>query len=152
MWKRALDLGIGVIALVIAMPVIAIISVLVMSTSRGPAFFTQRRVGAHGKEFTILKFRTMTSDSAGIGLGLATSRDDERVTRIGRLLREFHLDELAQLFNVLVGDMSLVGPRPTVPSQVACYSQLEKRRLEVKPGITGLAQVSGQCADDSYMK
>ena len=111
--------------------------------SRGPAWFRQTRLGLGGRPFSIIKFRTMAHGSTHLGTGLCTSRDDVRITRTGRVLRNLRLDELPQLFNVLGGSMSLVGPRPLLPEFLPYYSDLDRRRLEVLPGMTGWQQVNG---------
>ena len=114
--------------------------------SPGPVFFRQQRIGKDGHPFVPLKFRSMVDKATTMGLGLNVSTDDPRITRVGRVLRNTSLDELPQLFNVLTGEMSLVGPRPTLPDQVAAYNNFQRRRLLVKPGITGWAQVNGRNA------
>lgn len=149
--KRLVDLVISALALVVLSPLLLLIAVAVR-TDGGPALFRQTRVGSLGREFAMLKFRSMTVDaerrlaevlprnekSDGITFKMT---DDPRVTRVGRFLRRWSLDELPQLWNVLTGVMSLVGPRPPLPGEVAHYSQADRRRLLVKPGITGLWQV-----------
>ncbi|MHB9149552.1 MAG: sugar transferase [Thermoleophilia bacterium] len=127
-------------------PIIAVISLVIRLDSRGPVFFRQTRAGLDGRPFRIFKFRTMIPDAETFGLGLACASDDERVTRVGRWLRRTSLDELPQLINVALGDMNLIGPRPTVPSQVEQYTRHQRRRLEAKPGLTGWAQVNGRNA------
>lgn len=144
--KRALDLAVAVPAAVVLAPVIAGIALWVRSDSPGPAIFRQRRIGAFGRPFTVLKFRSMVVGAQGIGRGLAVTEDDDRITRAGRILRRLSLDELPQLVNVILGDMSLVGPRPTVASQVERYDAVQRRRLLARPGVTGLAQVRGRAA------
>lgn len=144
--KRALDLAVAVPAAIVLMPVIAGIALWVRTDSRGPAIFRQRRIGAFGRPFTVLKFRSMVVGAQGMGRGLAVTADDQRITRAGRILRRLSLDELPQLVNVILGDMSLVGPRPTVASQVERYDVVQRRRLLARPGVTGLAQVRGRAA------
>jgi lipopolysaccharide/colanic/teichoic acid biosynthesis glycosyltransferase len=122
------------------------IALWVRRDSPGPALYRQRRVGYAGAPFTLLKFRTMVVGAEGMGAGLAVSDGDARITRAGRALRRLSLDELPQLLNVIRGDMSLVGPRPTVASQVERYDARQRRRLLARPGLTGLAQVSGRNA------
>jgi exopolysaccharide biosynthesis polyprenyl glycosylphosphotransferase len=153
--KGLLDSAGALVLLACAGPALLAIAVLVRATSTGPALFRQRRVGRDGKQFTLFKFRTMTVDAEsrrgelvhlnerGEGL-LFKIRTDPRITRVGRFLRRYSLDELPQLINVLVGDMSLVGPRPPLPHEVARYDDMVWRRLRVKPGLTGLWQVSGR--------
>jgi exopolysaccharide biosynthesis polyprenyl glycosylphosphotransferase len=159
--KRAFDLVMSVVLLLLLAPLFATVATLVRLDSAGPAFFRQRRVGRNGREFEVWKFRTMRSDAEsllmdlqralpnGNGNGLFKLRDDPRVTRIGRWLRRTSLDELPQLWNVLRGDMSLVGPRPALASEIAEFDDLTLRRLRVKPGITGLWQISGR-SDASF--
>ena len=145
-FKEAFDKAIAIVALIILSPVFIIISVLIKLDSRGPVLFVQERAGVKGKLFNSIKFRTMVHKAAERGLGLNIRAGDERITRIGRLLRSWSLDELPQLINVLKGDMSIVGPRPTLPYQVEQYDDFQRRRLLVKPGITGWAQVNGRNA------
>jgi len=143
MLKRAFDIVIGVIALaILAIPMLAIAAVIRLG-SRGGAIFRHRRAGWKGKPFTMLKFRTMRTDVDPYG-GSPQSAEDPRLTRVGRFLRETSLDELPQLLNVLAGQMSLVGPRPLYERQAAAWNQRQRRRLEVRPGITGYAQAYGR--------
>jgi lipopolysaccharide/colanic/teichoic acid biosynthesis glycosyltransferase len=114
--------------------------------SAGHSIYRQRRVGRNGREFEVLKLRTMVHGAEHLGAGLAVNANDARITRIGALLRRTSLDELPNLLNVLRGEMSLIGPRPTLPHQVASYSPRQRRRLEIRPGITGWAQVNGRAA------
>jgi len=154
--KRALDLFMATAILIILMPVFVILVAVVRTASSGPILFRQTRIGQHGKEFTLLKFRTMFDGSDARVPSLAGMnhmadgplfkiRDDPRVTAAGRWMRKYSLDELPQLFNVLAGSMSLVGPRPALPHETETYSDNVRRRLTVKPGITGLWQISGRC-------
>jgi lipopolysaccharide/colanic/teichoic acid biosynthesis glycosyltransferase len=129
------------IALIVLLPIFAVIGIFIKLDSKGPVFFKQKRVGKGGKVFTVYKLRTMVNNAEKMGKGLR--KDDPRITRIGKILR-WGIDELPQLINVFRGDMSLVGPRPTLLHQVKKYSEREKRRLEVKPGITGWALVNGR--------
>jgi exopolysaccharide biosynthesis polyprenyl glycosylphosphotransferase len=152
--KRCLDIVVTSIALVIGAPLMLAIALMVKLSSPGPVLFRQRRVGAQERDFTIFKFRTMVvnADAQRDGLlahneadGLLFKmRRDPRVTRVGRLLRRTSLDELPQLFNVLRGEMSLVGPRPALPEETTRYAELQRGRLRVKPGVTGLWQVNGR--------
>ena len=138
--KRTLDLVAAGAGLVLLAPLLAVVAVLVKSEDGGPVFFWQERVGYRGRPFRIWKFRTMVPDAAARGLPLTVGRD-ARVTRIGAWLRRLKLDELPQLFNVLVGEMTLVGPRPEVPCYVESYSTEQQRVLELVPGITDEASI-----------
>lgn len=152
--KGLVDRSLSLLALAVLAPLLALIAVAVRLDSPGPVLFRQVRVGQGGREFGVFKFRTMVVDADAMLAGLTARnesdgllfkmRDDPRVTRVGRLLRKWSLDELPQLANVLIGDMSLVGPRPPLPSEVARYDGDVARRLLVKPGMTGLWQVSGR--------
>jgi lipopolysaccharide/colanic/teichoic acid biosynthesis glycosyltransferase len=144
--KRALDLAIAAPLTVALAPVMAGVALWIRRDSPGPALFRQRRVGYAGRPFTLLKFRTMIVGAEGMGAGLAVTADDARITRAGMALRRLSLDELPQLLNVVRGDMSLVGPRPTVASQVERYDARQRGRLRARPGLTGLAQVRGRNA------
>jgi lipopolysaccharide/colanic/teichoic acid biosynthesis glycosyltransferase len=141
--KRVFDIGISLLAIVVLSPVLAAIIAAIKLSSRGPAVFRQRRAGKNGKPFIFYKFRTMRADVDPFGSSPKTG-DDPRLTRVGKLLREYSLDELPQLFNVLKGDMSVIGPRPLYVSQMAEWDERQKKRLLVKPGLTGLAQISGR--------
>ena len=160
--KRVLDVSLGAIALVLSAPLLVLAAIAIRISSHGPVLFRQRRIGQAGKPFTMWKFRSMrvTNDDSthrayvrAMLLGgeqLPSGRlglhklDDDRVTAVGRLLRRTSVDELPQLFNVLRGDMSLVGPRPALPWEVELFSPVDRVRFDVKPGITGLWQVSGR--------
>jgi lipopolysaccharide/colanic/teichoic acid biosynthesis glycosyltransferase len=144
--NRVADLTIGGAALVIASPVLAIAVLAVKLTSRGPALYRQVRVGKGGVDFELLKLRTMVEGAETQGAGYAVDRGDPRITAVGRVLRRLSLDELPQLWNVVRGDMSVIGPRPTLRYQVESYTPRQMRRLDVKPGITGWAQVHGRAA------
>ena len=131
--KRAFDLALGAVLALLAAPLLALLAVAIRLDSRGPAWFRQTRLGLDGRPFSIIKFRTMAHGSTHLGTGLSTSRDDFRITRAGRILRNLRLDELPQLFNVLGGSMSLVGPRPLFMVYVPRYSAHQRRRLDVLP-------------------
>lgn len=138
------DRVVACIALVLLAPAFALIAAAIKVESRGPVFFRQERVGRAGRRFRIWKFRTMVVGAERMGAGYLIETDDLRITRVGRVLRRWSLDELPQLINVLAGEMSLVGPRPTLGYQVEQYDRRQRRRLEVRPGITGWAQVNGR--------
>jgi lipopolysaccharide/colanic/teichoic acid biosynthesis glycosyltransferase len=142
--KRILDLAIAIPLLVVLAPVFAIVAILIRRDSPGAAFYRQTRVGLDGCEFRLIKFRTMVNGAEFIGAGLDNDADDPRITKVGARLRALSIDELPQLINVLIGDMSIVGPRPTLRDQVERYTPAQRRRLRARPGITGLAQISGR--------
>jgi lipopolysaccharide/colanic/teichoic acid biosynthesis glycosyltransferase len=146
MIRRALDIAVSALALLLSAPVLAIAMAAIRLESRGPVIYRQRRAGRHGRRFEVLKLRTMVDGAEHIGAGLAIDANDSRVTRVGALLRRTSLDELPNLLNVLRGDMSLIGPRPTLPVQVAQYTERQRGRLAIKPGITGWAQVNGRAS------
>ena len=140
--KRVFDIVLSGLILFLILPLFPILAFLIKRGSEGPVFYIQTRIGRGGDEFYMLKFRSMRSDADQIG-GHSTMRDDPRITKIGKFIRRTSLDELPQVFNVLKGDMSLVGPRPAVPAQRQNYSQNEwQKRHSVRPGITGLAQAT----------
>lgn len=159
--KRGLDILLSGIALLLLSPLFLVIAMCIKLEDRGPIFFSQIRVGRFGREFRMFKFRSMCLDAEqrlkdllaknqhkqGVTFKL---KNDPRITRVGRILRKFSLDELPQFYNVFKGDMSLVGPRPPVPREVALYSQADRRRLAVKPGITCIWQVSGRAEIDFH--
>ena len=144
--RRALDLVLGAIGTVLSAPLMAVLAAAIRLESRGHPIYRQTRVGKDGREFEIYKLRTMVSGAESVGAGLAIQEGDERITRVGAFLRRYSLDELPNLYNVVRGEMSIVGPRPTVPVQVAQYTDRQLGRLTVKPGITGWAQVNGRAA------
>ena len=141
-----MDLAIATPLLVVSAPVMVAVAAWVRLDSPGKAIFRQERVGLHGKPFNLLKFRSMVVGAQSMGAGLAVTEGDSRITKVGKILRRLSLDELPQLINVVRGDMSIVGPRPTVPSQVTHYTERQRRRLLARPGITGHAQVTGRNA------
>jgi lipopolysaccharide/colanic/teichoic acid biosynthesis glycosyltransferase len=142
--SRALDLVVASLGLLLTSPLLALAALLIKIESRGPVFYRQRRVGRGGQPFELWKLRTMVPGAEAMGAGIYVVEGDPRITRVGRLLRRFSLDELPNLVNVLKGEMAVVGPRPTVQEQVDRYTERQLRRLEVKPGITGWAQVNGR--------
>jgi lipopolysaccharide/colanic/teichoic acid biosynthesis glycosyltransferase len=144
--NRAADVAIAGAALIVASPLLALAALAVKLEDGGPVLYRQTRVGRDGVDFELLKLRTMVVGAETMGAGLAVNRGDTRITRTGRLLRKLSLDELPQLWNVVRGEMSVIGPRPTLRYQVEQYDERQRRRLEVKPGITGWAQVNGRAA------
>jgi len=142
--RRAVDVVVATAVLVLASPLLAVAIVAIRLESRGGAIYRQRRVGLQGHEFDVLKLRTMVAGAEQLGAGLLVEEGDARITRVGALLRRTSLDELPNLWNVVRGEMSLIGPRPTVPSQVAHYNERQRGRLAIRPGITGWAQVNGR--------
>ena len=141
--KRGLDVFISLSAMVVLLPVFAAVVTAIRLSSQGPAIFKQKRAGKNGQPFIFYKFRTMKLDVEPFGPSPKSDKDP-RLTKAGRFLREYSLDELPQLFNILKGDMSIVGPRPLYISQIPEWSEQQKKRLLVKPGLTGLAQISGR--------
>ena len=146
MTRRALDIVVAGAALVLTAPLLALAMVAIRLESPGSAIYRQRRVGKDARPFDLFKLRTMVDGAENLGAGLAVNAGDTRITRVGAFLRRTSLDELPNLFNVLRGEMSLIGPRPTLPVQVAQYTDRQRRRLSVKPGITGWAQVNGRAS------
>jgi lipopolysaccharide/colanic/teichoic acid biosynthesis glycosyltransferase len=144
--RRLLDIVVSATALLFASPILVTAAVAIRLESRGPIIYRQRRSGLQGHEFDVLKLRTMVDGAEHKGAGLAINENDPRITRVGALLRRTSLDELPNLVNVLRGEMSLIGPRPTLPAQVAQYTERQRGRLALKPGITGWAQVNGRAS------
>jgi lipopolysaccharide/colanic/teichoic acid biosynthesis glycosyltransferase len=144
--RRALDLVIAGAVCAVTAPVVALLALVVRLESRGHPIYTQTRVGKDGALFEIYKLRTMVHGAEFTGAGLAIQEGDDRITRLGRFLRRYSLDELPNLWNVLRGEMSIIGPRPTLQVQVDQYTDRERGRLAVKPGITGWAQVNGRAS------
>jgi exopolysaccharide biosynthesis polyprenyl glycosylphosphotransferase len=162
--KRAFDIVVAAAALVLATPVLLVVALAIKVDTRGPVLFRQQRLGRGGQPFNLFKFRTMVTVAEELIVHLRVLnqadgplfkiRDDPRVTRIGRLLRKYSIDELPQLWNVLRGEMSLVGPRPALPAEMAAWAPELHNRLRVKPGVTGMWQVSGRsdCSFAEYMR
>jgi lipopolysaccharide/colanic/teichoic acid biosynthesis glycosyltransferase len=144
--RRVFDIVVASVGLVLASPVMAAAAVAIRLESKGHVLYRQRRIGKDGQPFDVLKLRTMVSGAERMGAGLAIDEGDPRITRVGAFLRRTSLDEVPNLLNVLRGEMSIVGPRPTVPVQVAQYTERQMGRLAVKPGITGWAQVNGRAS------
>jgi lipopolysaccharide/colanic/teichoic acid biosynthesis glycosyltransferase len=144
--RRAVDVVVAGLALLLSAPVLLAAILAIRIETPGGALYRQRRAGKDGRAFDLLKLRTMVDGAEHIGAGLAVNANDSRITRVGGVLRRTSLDELPNLINVLRGEMSLIGPRPTLPVQVQQYSERQRRRLDVKPGITGWAQINGRAA------
>jgi lipopolysaccharide/colanic/teichoic acid biosynthesis glycosyltransferase len=144
--RRGIDILVSSVALALAAPVLALAALSIRLESPGPVLYRQARSGLHGRRFDVLKLRTMIPGAEHVGAGLAINEGDPRITRVGAFLRRTSLDELPNLLNVLRGEMSLIGPRPTLPVQVAQYTERQRGRLAVKPGITGWAQVNGRAS------
>ncbi|TML27897.1 MAG: sugar transferase [Actinobacteria bacterium] len=142
--NRILDAALAGLGLAIASPALAVAAVAIKLDDGGPVLYRQRRVGLQGEGFELVKLRTMTVGAERQGAGYAVNEGDPRITRAGRTLRRLSVDEIPQLWNVVRGDMSLIGPRPTLAYQVEQYTPRQRRRLEVKPGITGWAQIHGR--------
>jgi lipopolysaccharide/colanic/teichoic acid biosynthesis glycosyltransferase len=144
--SRALDAAVAALVLLVTSPLLLLAALALRLEGGGAVIYRQRRVGRHGEPFELWKLRTMVSGAEAMGAGIYVLEGDARITRVGRLLRRFSLDELPNLVNVLKGEMALVGPRPTIQEQVDRYTERQRRRLEVKPGITGWAQVNGRAS------
>jgi lipopolysaccharide/colanic/teichoic acid biosynthesis glycosyltransferase len=146
MTRRFVDIALSAAGLIISAPLLLVAAIAIRIESEGSPLYRQQRVGLDGELFDMLKLRTMVAGAERIGAGLAVNEGDWRITRVGALLRRTSLDELPNLVNVLRGEMSLIGPRPTIAAQVAQYSDRQRGRLTVKPGITGWAQVNGRAS------
>ena len=146
MIRRAVDIVVSALALALSSPLLLGAMLAIRVESPGPVIYRQRRAGRGGKPFDVLKLRTMVDGAEHIGAGLAVNANDSRITRVGAFLRRSSLDELPNLLNVLRGEMTLIGPRPTLPAQVEQYTERQRGRLAVKPGITGWAQVNGRAS------
>jgi lipopolysaccharide/colanic/teichoic acid biosynthesis glycosyltransferase len=144
--RRAFDIAVAGAALIFFSPVLLVAMIAIRLESPGSPIYRQRRVGRNGEEFDVLKLRTMVTGAEHIGAGMAIDEGDTRITRVGGFLRRTSLDEIPNLINVLRGDMAIIGPRPTIPVQVAQYTERQRGRLAVKPGLTGWAQVNGRAA------
>ena len=144
--RRAFDIVVASAALVFFSPVLVVAIVAIRFESPGSPIYRQRRVGLDGDEFDVLKLRTMVTGAEHIGAGMAIDEGDTRITRVGAFLRRTSLDEIPNLVNVIRGDMGIIGPRPTIPVQVAQYTDRQRGRLTVRPGLTGWAQVNGRAA------
>ena len=142
--RRVLDVVLAGALLLVTSPLLALAALAIRLESRGPVFYRQLRIGRGGEPFELWKLRTMVPGAEAMGAGIYVVEGDTRITRVGRMLRRFSLDELPNLVNVLRGEMAIVGPRPTVQEQVDRYTDRQRRRLEVKPGITGWAQINGR--------
>ena len=142
--NRAADVALAGLGLVVAGPILAVAALAVKLEDGGPVLFRQTRVGKDGKDFELLKLRSMVVDAERQGAGFAVDRGDARITRVGRVIRRTSIDELPQLWNVVRGDMSVIGPRPTLRYQVERYDDRQRKRLDVRPGLTGWAQIHGR--------
>jgi lipopolysaccharide/colanic/teichoic acid biosynthesis glycosyltransferase len=142
--RRAFDVVVAATALALTSPILAVAIVAIRLETPGHPIYRQRRIGRDGHPFDVLKLRTMVAGAESMGSGLAVNEGDPRITRVGALLRRFSIDELPNLVNVLRGDMAIIGPRPTVPIQVEQYTERQRGRLALRPGITGWAQVNGR--------
>lgn len=142
--KHALDFTVGILFIVALSPLFLLIALLIKLDSRGPVFFKQERVGKNGRLFTLYKFRSMINHAENLGPGLALWQNDSRITSVGNFLRKYSLDELPQIVNIIKGEMSFIGPRPTLLYQVKQYNDFQQKRLLMRPGISGWAQVNGR--------
>ncbi len=144
--NRAADCAIAGVGLILGAPLVALAAVATKLEDRGPVLYRQTRVGRRGVEFEVLKLRSMVVGAERQGAGYAVDRGDSRITRVGRVVRRTSIDELPQLWNVLRGEMSIIGPRPTLRYQVDRYDERQRHRLDVRPGLTGWAQINGRAA------
>ncbi len=144
--KRIFDIIISIVTLIILFPFLVIVAILIKITSPGPIFFIQERIGKDGKPFNLIKFRTMVKDAEKLTKGMHIDGRNPYITKVGRFLRKWSIDEIPELINVLKGEMSIVGPRPTLRYQVEKYDNFQRQRLLVKPGLTGWAQINGRNA------
>jgi lipopolysaccharide/colanic/teichoic acid biosynthesis glycosyltransferase len=144
--RRLFDILVSLSVLILTSPLLALAMIAIRLESKGHPIYRQRRIGRSGEPFNVLKLRTMVDGAEHVGAGLAINHNDSRITRVGALLRRTSVDELPNLLNVLHGEMSLIGPRPTVPVQVENYTPRQRQRLQIKPGITGWAQVNGRAS------
>jgi lipopolysaccharide/colanic/teichoic acid biosynthesis glycosyltransferase len=144
--NRAVDVAVAGAGLLLTSPLLGLAALATKLSDGGPILYRQTRVGKDGVDFDVLKLRTMVVGAEGMGAGYAVDRGDRRITRVGRVLRRTSIDELPQLWNILRGDMSVVGPRPTLRYQVEQYDEHQRRRLEIRPGLTGWAQVHGRAS------
>jgi lipopolysaccharide/colanic/teichoic acid biosynthesis glycosyltransferase len=144
--NRAADVALGGAGLLVAAPFVALAALAIKLEDRGPILYKQQRVGKDGVDFEVLKLRTMVVGAERIGAGFAVDKGDSRITKVGRLLRRASIDELPQLWNVVRGDMSVIGPRPTLRYQVERYDEGQRRRLDIRPGLTGWAQIHGRAS------
>ena len=144
--RRAFDIAIAGTALLVTSPILLVAIVAIRVESPGHPIYRQRRIGRDGRPFDVLKLRTMVQGAEGMGAGMAVNEGDPRITRVGAVLRRYSIDELPNLVNVLRGEMAIIGPRPTIPVQVEGYTERQRGRLAVRPGITGWAQVNGRAS------
>ena len=144
--NRAVDVAVAGVGLVLASPLLGLAALATKLDGGGPVLYRQTRVGRNGEDFEVLKLRTMVVGAEKLGAGYAVDKGDARITRAGRVLRRTSIDELPQLWNILRGDMSVIGPRPTLRYQVEQYDERQRRRLEIRPGLTGWAQVQGRAS------
>jgi len=144
--RRGFDIAVAATVLLLSSPIVLLAIVAIRLESRGHPIYRQRRVGRDGHEFDMLKLRTMVAGAESMGAGMAVNEGDTRITRVGNLLRRLSIDEIPNLVNVLRGEMAIIGPRPTIQVQVAQYTERQRKRLTIRPGITGWAQVNGRAA------